>query len=119
VPGFVAPVRYQGHIWGDGGVSCNLPAFAARALGADYVIGVDLVQPKLRRRGGPFRYGLAALEMMVERSGGGPDAVDCLITPPLAGMSYIDVNQLDDLVARGRHAAEAQLSRVRAALNGP
>jgi NTE family protein len=118
VPGFVVPVRYQGHILGDGGVSCNLPAFAARALGADYVIGVDLIQPRLRQRGGPFRYGLAALEVMVERSGGGPDAVDCLITPPLAGMSYVDVNQFDDLVARGRRAAEVQLSTIRAALNG-
>ncbi len=118
VPGFVAPVRDHGRIFGDGGISCNLPACAARALGADYVIGVDLMQPRLRQRGGPFRYGFAALEILVERSGGGPDAVDCLITPPLAGLSYLDTNQSDDLMERGRRAAEAKLSTIRAALNG-
>jgi NTE family protein len=116
VPGFIVPVKHQGRVYGDGGVSCNLPAFAARVLGADYVIGVDLMQPQIRQRGGPFRYGFAALETLVERSGGGLEAVDCLIAPPLAGMSYLRVSQFDDLVARGRHAAEAQLDRIRAAL---
>ncbi len=117
VPGFVAPVRYRGYVLGDGGVSANLPAFAARALGADYVIGVDLMQPKVRQRGGPFRYGLAALETMIERSGGGPDAVDCLITPQLGGVSYLRFNHFFDLVDLGQQAAEAQLDTIRAALH--
>jgi NTE family protein len=117
VPGFVVPVRHQGHLLGDGGISHNLPAVAARAMGADYVIGVDLMEPKLRKRGGPFRYGLTALEVMIQRSSGGPDAVDCLIKPDLAGLSYFNVRQFDDLVARGQQAAAAQLDTIRAALD--
>jgi NTE family protein len=116
VPGFVVPVRYRGRILGDGGVSNNLPGAAARALGADYVIGVDLMQPELRRRGGPFRYGAGALETLVQRSGGGLDVVDCLIKPELAGVSYFDFSQFDELVDRGRRAAEAQLDTIRAGL---
>jgi NTE family protein len=116
VPGFVVPVRHQGRLLGDGGISHNLPAAAARAMGADYVIGVDLMQPQLRKRGGPFRYGLAALEVMIEQSGGGTSAVDCLIEPDLAGLSYFNVRQFDDLVSRGQRAAAAQLDTIRAAL---
>lgn len=116
VPGFVAPVRDGGRLWGDGGISFNLPGAAARAMGADYVIGVDLMQPKLRRRGGPLSYGLTALEVMIERSGGGLDSVDCLITPELAGATYFDCGRFEDLLARGQRAAASQLDTIRAAL---
>lgn len=116
VPGFIVPVRHQGRILGDGGISHNLPAKAVRAMGADYVIGVDLMQPKLRSHGGPLRYGFEALEVMIEQSGGGTNAVDCLIEPALAGLSYFDVRQFDDLVRRGQQAAAAQLDTLRAAL---
>jgi NTE family protein len=70
VPGFVEPVERDGRLLGDGGVACNLPGKQVRALGADYVIGVDLMQPHLRRRMGPFRFGAMALETLIQRSGG-------------------------------------------------
>jgi NTE family protein len=70
VPGFIEPVERDGRLLGDGGVSCNLPGKQVRALGADYVIGVDLMQPHLRRRLGPFRFGAMALETLIQRSGG-------------------------------------------------
>lgn len=119
VPGFIAPVRDRGHLYGDGGISFNLPGDAVRAMGADYVIGVDLMQPKLRQRGGPLRYGLTALEVMIERSGGGLDSVDCLITPELAGLTYFDTGQFEDLLARGQQAVASQLAALRAALDLP
>jgi NTE family protein len=119
VPGFVAPVRDRGHLWGDGGISFNLPGSAARSMGADYVIGVDLMQPKLRKRGGPLGYGVTALEVMIERSGGGPDSVDCLITPELAGLTYFDSARFEDLLALGQRAAAGQLDKIRAALGAP
>ena len=119
VPGFVVPIRHQGRLLGDGGISFNLPAAAVRAMGADYVIGVDLMQPKLRQHGGPLRYGLTALEVMIERSGGGLDSVDCLITPELAGFTYFDGGRFEDLLPLGQRAAAAQLDTLRAALREP
>lgn len=117
VPGFVVPVRQRGRLLGDGGISCNLPGYITRAMGAEVVIGVDLMQPILRRHGGPLRYGLEAIETLVERSGGGLDAVDCLIRPDLAGMTYFDFSRFEDLLARGQRAAEAQLDNIRARLS--
>jgi NTE family protein len=117
VPGFVEPVEREGRLLGDGGISCNLPGKQVRALGADYVIGVDLMQPHLRRRMGPFRFGVLALETMIERSGGGLDDVDCLIQPQLAGFNSLVFSQGEFLIERGEVAARQQQSAILAALN--
>jgi NTE family protein len=116
VPGFVEPVEHAGRLLFDGGSSNNLPAKAARALGADYVIGVDLFRPHIRRGLGPLAYGLAAVENFVRRSGGGLDACDALIVPDLAGATYLRFSQRERFVALGRQAAEVQVPVIRAAL---
>jgi hypothetical protein len=85
-------------------------------MGADYVIGVDLMQPHLRRKMGPFRFGAMALETLIQRSGGGLDAADCLITPNLAGFNSLRFGQADYLIGVGEAAARQQLETIRAAL---
>jgi NTE family protein len=119
VPGFVEPVERAGRLLGDGGVSCNLPGKQIRALGADYVIGVDLMQPHLRRRLGPFRFGALALETLIQRSGGGLDAVDCLIQPTLAGFNSLMFNRAAYLIERGEAAARQRQAAILAALGAP
>ncbi len=98
-------------------MSCNLPGKQIRALGADYVIGVDLMQPHLRRRLGPFRFGAMALETLIQRSGGGLDYVDCLIQPQLAGFNSLVFSRAAYLIERGESAALQQRSAILAALN--
>ncbi len=119
VPGFVEPVERDGRLLGDGGVSCNLPGKQVRALGADYVIGVDLMQPHLRRRMGPFRFGAMALETLIQRSGGGLESVDCLIQPTLAGFNSLTFGRVAYLIERGEAAAWQQQDTIRAALGVP
>jgi NTE family protein len=116
VPGFVVPVRLNGQRLCDGGVSCNLPVAQARALGADYVIGVDVCPHAVRRRWGPLGVGLFALENMVRRTGGGVEAADCLICPALAGQSFINFRKARGFAALGECAAEVRLPAIRAAL---
>ena len=115
-PGFVEPVQIEGRWYADGGASQNLPVAAARELGAQYVIGVDLFQPHLRPKLGALSFGLAALENFIRRSGGGLTGADCLITPELAGVSYFNFRRAASLVEAGASAAEAQLPCLRAAL---
>jgi NTE family protein len=119
VPGFVEPVERDGQLLGDGGVSCNLPTRQVRAMGADYVIGVDLMQPHLRRRMGPFRFGAMAIETLIQRSGGGLDAADCLIMPNLAGFNSLRFGQAEYLILVGEAAARQQLETIRKALCDP
>ncbi len=115
-PGFFEPVRLRGRYLVDGGIADNLPAEAARAMGAEYVIGVDLFAPHWPRRLGPLGAGIMALETMVRRSGGGLSQVDCLIAPDLKGRSFVRFNRKADLMRLGREAAEAALPRIRADL---
>ncbi len=119
VPGFVEPVERGGLLLGDGGVSCNLPGKQVRTLGADYVIGVDLMQPHLRQRLGPFRFGAMALETLIQRSGGGPESVDCLIQPALAGFNSLSFGRARYLIECGEFAAQRQCDTILAALSEP
>lgn len=120
VPGIVPPVKMNGRLLVDGGVSDNLPVATVRALGADYVIGVDICRPLIRPRRGPLGIGFAALETLVQRVGGGIETTDCLISPDLGGFSYVRFSQREELINRGIRAAEAKLPLLRSALTaGP
>ncbi|MEW5987284.1 MAG: patatin-like phospholipase family protein [Chloroflexota bacterium] len=115
VPGFVVPLAMDGRLLGDGGVRDNLPVAAARAMGADYVIAVDLVGPKFDRRT-PLGIGFAALEILIEEAGGGRRTADCLITPDLCDCSYLRFSQVEKLIRRGEEAAERALPQIQEVL---
>jgi NTE family protein len=116
IPGIVAPVKMNGWLLGDGVVVDNVPVAAARALGADYVIGVDICRPEYHRRLGPLGMGFAALETLARHAGAGVRAADCLISPELAGFSYVRFSQGRKLITLGAEAAEEKLPLIQAAL---
>ncbi len=118
VPGFVVPAQIEGRLLCDGGISDNLPVAAARALGADYVIGVNLFDPMISRPRNVFTLGFAAVETMVRRAGGGLHSCDVLISPDLVGATYVRMSHRLQLIEKGQIAAEAMLPAIRAALAG-
>lgn len=113
VPGVVTPLRLNGRLLCDGGISNNLPVVPLRQMGADYVVGVDIFQhaPKWPYLG-PLGRGLAAIEIMVEHSGSGLEKADCLIAPDLSGKTYIRFGKREELIALGRAATEAQIPTI-------
>ncbi|MFN2135775.1 MAG: patatin-like phospholipase family protein [Candidatus Promineifilaceae bacterium] len=119
VPGLVEPVAMNGLLLCDGGVSDNVPNDAARALGADFVIGVDVFAPAYRSYLGPFGVTLAALEVLVENAGGGSQRADCTIVPDLVGQSYVRLSKYAAFIEAGRQATRDMLPTIRAALAEP
>lgn len=116
VPGMVTPARINGRLLCDGGISDNLPINVVRNMGADYVIGVDVFRHAARwPHLGPLGRGLAAVEIMVEHSGGLTGA-DVLIVPELSGKTYLRFDKRQELIELGRMAAEAHLPAIRADL---
>jgi NTE family protein len=111
VPGVNVPVAYrQGHLV-DGGVSSLVPVRAARALGADFVIAVDIYCR------GPRAEGLGALTVL----GRAMQAQNCAVAAP--EMAEADVLiaprvQVPGMSARAGHLAaiEAGYGAARAAL---
>ncbi len=116
VPGFVPPVETDGRMLVDGGITDNIPADVARMLGADYVIGVDIFMPALRRFLGPFSQGIAAIETLVRHAGQGSNECDCLIVPHMEGRSYFKFSDYERLIALGEEATRQQLPSILSAL---
>lgn len=113
VPGFVTPVRLNGRLLGDGCATNNLPASALRQMGAEYIIGVDLMPPTIRRRWGALGYAMNAIEILVHQAGRGIELVDCLIAPALADLTYVWFSQGPEMIARGYRAAQEKLPIIR------
>lgn len=116
VPGIIAPVEHAGRLLCDGGVVDNLPVAAVRALGADYVIAVNLLGLRPHRPRGPLWPALVALGTMIRNAGGGLTAADCLISPAVEQFSLVRLRPRETLIALGRAAAEAALPIIRADL---
>ncbi|OQY93755.1 MAG: hypothetical protein B6D39_02530 [Anaerolineae bacterium UTCFX2] len=113
VPGLVEPVELYGRRLCDGGVTDMLPVSALREMGAGFTIGVDIFTFKLRRYLGPLGYLWAALEILLERAGGGLDYADCVIAPDLQGETYINFQKRNRLFELGRLATLQKLECIR------
>lgn len=109
IPGIFNPVTINGRRLNDGGVLNNLPVSVARKMGAEFVIASDVFEPAYGRNGNPLMFGLTAIEILIDRAGGGYDTADCLIQPELGGATFISPSKLNDFIAAGKKAATAQL----------
>lgn len=115
LPGVVTPVRWRGHVLCDGVVSSNVPIQELRDMGADVVLAVN-VMPRHRRLPSNFIWaGSGAFSELVLRAGDRLDLADLLIEPDLAETNYL-FPDVDELVARGRAAAEAIIPTLKALL---
>jgi NTE family protein len=112
IPGLVVPVAVDGHLLCDGCVSDTFPVGVLRAMGADYVIAVDILMPSLRPRWGAIGMGLNALEILVQNAGGGIDEADCLIAPNVAGDTYVRFSRRQYLFLQGQQAAREKIPTI-------
>lgn len=113
IPGFFDIVDIDGRKLGDGSLLNSIPVDAARTMGANIVIGVDLFSPQLRNHWGALGYGFAALEIVFQRAGGGYYHADCLIEPDLRGTSYLRFSQVEKLYGLGYTAGKYQIQKIK------
>jgi NTE family protein len=116
VPGVVVPAELDGRLLCDGNFSDSVPVSVVRQMGASYVIGVDIFTPKIRPNLGPLGYGVAGIEILIQAAGGGIRSADCLISPNLAGKTYLLFSKRDELFELGAQAARSSLAEIRNAL---
>lgn len=116
IPGFFDVVNINGRKLADGSLVNSLPVDAARKMGANYVIGVDLFSPITREHWGSFGYGFVALEIVFQRTGGGYQKADCLIEPDLAGATYFRFSQVQKLFDLGYSAGKRNIKNITGSL---
>lgn len=129
LPALFRPVRRNGRTLIDGGMVCNIPVAAARALAPDFpVVAVDLMSDYAGHvRGAAARGHRSALStlrraflMMVrqlERQALALDPPEVLIALPVGHLSTGAFHRAEELIALGREAAIAALPAIRAAIS--
>lgn len=115
LPAIFEPVRRDGQLLVDGGLTDNLPVDAARALGADYVIAVDIMPPLDGSYEPTDRRDMVMLSWnIVQRDcEHGRDDADLVITPDVVRVSLSDFSQMQQAYDAGVVAAEAALPALR------
>lgn len=110
IPGLFNPVRTQGMVLVDGGVRNNFPVDIARAIGADYIIGIELSDMTLS-------YSQVnnignILSQFIDMLGKDAhdrniNGCDVFIKPDLKGYNMLSFNPeaIDTMMARGYRAA--------------
>jgi NTE family protein len=121
VPAIFEPLRRDGYLLVDGGLTDNLPASVARGLGADLVIAVDIMPPL---DGSYEPKDMNEMVMMswniVQRAcEPGRKHADVVITPRVATISLMDFTHAQAAYDAGVVAAEEAMDEVRAAIRRP
>lgn len=118
VPGAFPPVEVGGRLLVDGGVVDNLPVEAARAMGAQIIIAVNVGTPLLPRDKLTDIVNVAGqlILMMglenVDRSIASLRPGDVLITPELDKLGSSDFSKGEQIVAAGEEAARRVVARL-------
>lgn len=118
VPGVFQPVRISGREYVDGGLVSPVPVRAARSLGADLVIAVDISSPP---EGAPSGGTLEILLQTFSIMGKSINTfelkdADVVVRPNLTGVSSSDFSARKRSIEAGRQAMLAQLAALRASI---
>jgi NTE family protein len=118
VPGVFEPVEIRGKHYVDGGVVSPVPVDAARQLGADFVIAVDISSaPSGSNPQGLVNIVGQSISIMGRQLGRQEMArADVVIRPALGNIGSTDFEQKDQAMLEGERAALAAIPLIRARL---
>lgn len=115
VPGVFQPTQFRNHTYVDGGLTSPVPVQAAREMGADFVIAVDI---SAKPEGQPIDSVTAILWQTTTVMGGIIAAnelktADVVIRPKLPYVKSWDFTARNDAVLEGERAAQSALPTLR------
>ena len=118
VPGWYVPVvDSEGRQLVDGGLVANIPSAAARALGAELVVAID-VNAEGAKFLGPPQSAIGVLIqslMVVQRTAAvhQREAADVIISPEVGHIRWDEMARAEELLEAGERAARAALHTIR------
>ena len=118
VPAVFTPVKINGHEYVDGGLSSPVPVRAARKMGAELVIAVDISSPpEASSASGTIEVLLQTFSIMGKSINGFElkDA-DVVVRPVLTGVSSSDLSSRKRSIEAGRQAMLQALPQLRLAI---
>jgi NTE family protein len=119
IPGVFKPVEFGGRLLVDGMVVNNVPAGAARSMGADVVVAVDVTAYSFAA-GAPHSPGesvMRAFDIMARQTvSASLEWADVVIRPEIGGINAYSAKGASEFVRRGYAAAREAMPAVRARL---
>ena len=118
IPGVFEPVAINGKHYVDGGVVSPIPVDAARQLGADFVIAVDIsTKPNGSNPQGMMNIVGQTIAIMGQQLGTQETArADVVIRPNISAIGPTDFEQKNQAILEGERAALAAIPAIRAKL---
>jgi NTE family protein len=118
IPGVFEPVEIHGKHYVDGGVVSPIPVDAARQLGADFVIAVDIsAAPNGSNPQGMMNIVGQSIDIMGRQLAAQESArADVVIRPDLRGIGRTDFEQKNQAILEGEKATLAAMPAIRAKL---
>jgi NTE family protein len=118
IPGVFEPAQIHGKHYVDGGVVSPIPVDAARQLGADFVIAVDIsAAPDGSNPQGMMAIVGQSIDIMGRQLAAQESArADVVIRPDLTGIGPTDFEQKNQAILAGEKAALAAIPAIRAKL---
>lgn len=118
IPGWYVPVTDEhGRQLVDGGLVANIPSAAARSLGADLVIAVDVNFEGAKFLGQPqSAIGVLLQSMMVVQRTAGTHQLqdaDVVVRPRVGHIRWDEMMRAEELIAAGEEAARATIERIK------
>jgi NTE family protein len=111
LPGIFSPVRWDGHIFADGGLMDNLPVDVAQSMGADLTLAVHLETAKLEPDATLSSFGVLGRSVSVVIAANemrSLERADMLITIPLHDFGSLDYDRAEEIIKLGHAAAQAK-----------
>ena len=115
LPGIFSPVRYEGHVYVDGGLLNNFPVSVAREMGADIILGVHLEIAQLQPDVPLSSFAVLGQSITTVIAANEREAMkgaDLVISVALQDFSAMDYNKADIIIKAGYDAAAANSEKL-------
>ena len=115
LPGIFSPVRSEGHIYVDGGLLNNFPASVAKAMGAEYVLGIHLETTPLNPDASLSSFavlGQSIATVVAANERRAMEGADMVVTVNLRNYNSMDFNSGEEIIKAGYDAAAASAAKL-------
>jgi NTE family protein len=115
LPGIFTPVRSGGHIYVDGGLLNNFPVSVAKAMGAEYVLGIHLQTGPLNPDASLSSFAVLGRSIDAVVAANEQRAMkdaDMVVTVNLRSYTSMDFNAAEEIIKAGYSAAAANAEKL-------
>ncbi len=121
IPLLFTPLKKDGMLLVDGGLTDNLPTEIARAMGAEIIIAVDASTPLLTSDGIQSFFDVADQSIslqIVRNTQESRKQASVVLQPSLEEYKYFDYELVPEIIKQGEEEAERQLPQVKTLVEG-